>query len=742
MTLAPSRAFAANQQGTFAPPSFAGLSAFTFELWFKPSSLVNGHIVRIGSPTDGTTHKMRLRMTSAGAIQLDRTVGTATQSSVSAAAVLASSTWAHIVAVFPANADHALYVNGAAQSLTHTGSALNGALSVASTDELAIGDPSPSSITGAPGDYGRVTMWPTAFGAQRAAVSYRHQADFTRWVGSGAENRISDTNLSPVAVPLRATATAGTATTIDVRPTAYDPNSGDTLSVVAGSASVVSGSGSVVITSGNLVFTPSSSFTGEAVLGYTLRDTAGKQSTGRVYVTVSGAPPASGLSLRNPFNKWSAHHRPIGNGATYGIPPGALEARVRSNTAEIRDYSGGALGRRGRLSLVRGVDLSKEPANRKYLHEVQSTWTDRKVVWHQAGGGDGLRPDGWTGKIPTPSQAALPPYWPTVVDGGDIPDSELLLYNVATDVSTTFAEFLYVPNNPTLRAITPAVSAARSRKNYGLAGRDVRRNWDTPSGDWGPGAADWRHPGGFLRGDEVDLTGATPIRHLLNLTACRHSGKGATAAQHIISRRISYPAWWTDRPFGNRDPDGDGPLPSVPDNQGDLPYGTIVCIRKGDRGARDSTTTAPFTSPYVDDPADRTPANSATHSFTTAGNAVYALNLTPFQKRLFDVFVYYGAMICDGQGQLNNGGPEIKLRVDHVLGADSAKTTAVLNGFAKLIPLLWPIHNPRKHYEADDSLSGVETYNSPGARWHGFPFVGGGGPIDENESVNTAYDAT
>lgn len=742
----PVRTFTASQRGTFVPPTFAALSAFSVEFWIRPAAFVDGHIIRIGSPTDGAAHKLRIRMTSAGAVQTERTAGAATQSSVSADGVLTAGTWTHVVAVFPSGTNNLLYIDGAPSTLTNTGAAVSGALSIASTDEIAIGDPSPAALTGFDGDIGRVTLWPLARGAQYAAVAYRHQSDFTRWVGSGAENRISDTNLSPVAVPVRATATSGTAVTIDVRPTGYDPNSGDTLSVVAGSASVVSGSGSVTITSGNLVFTPSASFTGEAVLGYTLQDTAGKRSVGRVYVTVSAAT-GGGATLQNPFNKWSAHHRPIGNGATYGIPPGADASKVRSTTAALGDYSGGVLGRRGRISLVREIGLSSEPQNRKYLHHIDSAWTARDVVFHNRGGGGGGLT--WNGKVPTPAQAALPPHWPDILDPGpavdpnasDIGDNEVILYDVGAGTAHVFAEFMFVMNDPAIRARVPAVSAARARQEYGIGGRDVRKNWNTPGGDYGPGAADWRHPGGFLQGHEVDLSGNTPIRHLLNLTATRHSGLGATAAQHIISRRIAYPAWWTDRPFGSRDPDGTGPLASVPDNQGDTPYGAILCIRKGDRGARNSTTASPFTSPYVDDPADRTPAGS-THSFNTAGNAVYTLNLTAFEKRLFDCFVYYGAMICDGQGQLRSSAPTMKLRVDHTLGGDTAKRNAVFNGMQKLIPLLFPIYNPRKHYETDDVIGGPEVYNNPASRWHGFPFVGGGGPIDENESVNTAYDAT
>lgn len=238
-----------------------------------------------------------------GAWRVDRTAGAATQTSKSAdgAAVLGQTY--HIVVVFPDGANHALYVNGAAVALTHTGAAIAAAMGVASTDEIAIGAPTPASLPGMAGKIGRVTLWPFAMSATRDAVSYRHQADAARWIGIGGEDLAGESNHAPVAVPFRYTANPNVAKTINVRARAYDPD-GDIPSIVAGS--LVPSVGTANIVGGDIVATPPASAAdgSEQTVQFTLQDPAGKRSTAKVYGTVRVA--AVGGRIHQPFHRPTA----------------------------------------------------------------------------------------------------------------------------------------------------------------------------------------------------------------------------------------------------------------------------------------------------------------------------------------------------------------------------------------------------------------------------------------------------
>jgi hypothetical protein len=342
-----------------------------------------------------------------------------------------------------------------------------------------------------------------------------------------------------------------------------------------------------------------------------------------------------------PFSADSAHRTRIGAGVEYGIPPGTLNAKVAKP-----EYDAGRKGERGRLALVKTFRCGATAQGRKHLIRMSPTDPSRRVVWHRNGGaGTGL-----------PCTLRMPPFARGLYPSGD-GDNSLLLYDPAADRVYQLNQFEWGDGECKARAVT----------SYSLAGRDVRHRFDDP-GEWGPGAIDWRHPAGFLRGREVDLTGAVKIRHTLNITATRHSGAGARADQHILSKRMAFPAWETDRPM------------PADYNLGDLPYGTILAIRWQDRGLRET------------------------------------LGLSPFGKILFDTFLEHGGCLCDGQGQIVDSAPVLQLRVDAELALDAAKVKAVDETLAKLLPHLWPVFNPRRH-------DGEDQFGPDGVA-----YVGGGGP--------------
>ena len=731
MTLAPFRSFTAAQRGVFTPPTFAALSSYTFEFWVKfASPLTNGHIVRIGSPTDGTTHKTRVRVGDLGRIILLRTVGSATQESQSDEGVVVPGTWYHIVAVFPNNANHQLYVNGEAVTLTHTGSAINGALSIASTDEFTTGDPSPSTLAGFIGDLGRVTLWPFSFGTTRATVSYRHQSDPVRWIGRGGTDLISDTNKTPVPAPVNVSTAHNTAITVDVRPTAYDPE-GDTLTVVSGSVSVIQGSGSVSLTSGNINFTPASGFSGQAILQYTLRDSAGNTAVGRVYVQVAAAPAPTGDLFDNPFDKDSVHHRPVGLGAQIGIAPGLLIDTTNNigggvpydTPANIATVDA-AMDRIGRIVLSANI------ATFKYMHRVPSTTTNtRKVGWRgnrlpcSSGGGVGFGSSPETALVnvvmPAPGTVvngdtiAYPPSNINTPPSPPAGDNSVMLWpkNGGTaDIAVLFNEFRYdapgtdytvgvtTPrcSTPTRAAPTGQQSEARFIREYPLSGTDIGN---------GSGASSIKSPSMYLRW--IDLKGGTgtdpdpgPIYHAFQVVGTRQrQGQNGTTVPytpgaHILSKRRCWPS---------QDYDGGSDGAANPNNNlGPFPYGQRFWIPK-------------------------TTANLALRNDGI-------LCTTNIHKRIFDALMYYGFVLVDGHGTIvtNNSG-ELRLRIDNLI--PNSVQTSIENFFARLVDkkILKPMYNPR-------SLnSETERYNTTpaGGFGDGICFAGGGGPVDSN-SVNNS----
>lgn len=198
-----------------------------------------------------------------------------------------------------------------------------------------------------------------------------------------------------------------------------------------------------------------------------------------------------------------------------------------------------------------------------------------------------------------------------------------------------------------------------------------------------------RWPSGVVRGFEINPENPAPIRHCFQCTATRHSrpdnksSPKAPASRHVLGKTFVWPAYGTD---------GGADSPTV--NLGDIPYGTRLVIRRQDFGRRDT------------------------------------LGLSARGLVLFDMFCYYGMYVVDGQGQYDakNDGAVIQIRCDQNIAKAAAED--VNAQLMKILPLLWPVRNPRPLDR--------ETEIFPG---NGLPYAGGGGPLDPAKSINTAWDA-
>lgn len=528
--------------------------------------------------------------------------------------------------------------------------------------------------------------------------------------GLGSSNRVTDTNLSPVALRVNATTAIGNAIGVDVGGAGYDPESDASVAI---SASVVSGSGTVTTNNTrNIVITPSGAVAQKIVVQFTLRDraTGGKTSVGRCYLNVAEAD----LFL-NPFVADAAHHRPIGKDYEIGIPPalnlsGGMDPGVPYDTPANRAIVDAAMARMTKLVFSAGRETYK------YLHRVAPTDPVRKVGWRglrrgavgKSGSGLGFEPNpGVTLKdirMPTPGTVRdgftieYPPDEETA--DGSTGDNTVLFYPQDGDPTSTIAvttnQFRYngppySPPNPG-GYTQPAAQQSESRflKYYGFAGMDYKVPGDT--GDVGTGAAVLRIPSCYLR--EFELVGGGgsdpdpgPINHCLNLVGCR---KGPAATQWIGRARC----WPSQSVDGGIEDD-----PTI--NRGPWPYGTRFFIPP-------------------------TPANKALRN----DPAVCANNV---EKRIFDCLMYYGGYLCDGHGEPG----ELRIRIDNTI--PTSVQNALENGILKRIvarKLLLPLYNPRPLNTETERF----TTTPPGGFGHGLCFAGKGGPVDDN-SVNNAYNA-
>jgi hypothetical protein len=423
-------------------------------------------------------------------------------------------------------------------------------------------------------------------------------------------------------------------------------------------------------------------------------------------VDPEAAPPPTGLFF-NPFNRWSAHHRPIGAGYQLGIPPDTTSNTAAPTGGTPYDSTANRAAVDAAMAKIGDIILSPDGAsnaNVKHMHRVttnNSYSPSRSIRWNGDGNAAGFKNASGatitrTTRVPIPGQ--------TTPDGETVEyptsgDGSVVLWpkdgNTAVDMIVGFNEFRY----------NAATSQAQARffVEYPLAGND----WDEGDGyDIGFSAAEIRYPFGWLRGFEINPTSPSPIYHPLQAGCTRHGGEGASVVQHILSRRWCWPA-------SNRDFDADGTRTfgtgaaavTTPSNQGPLPYGTRIFIPP-------------------------TATNKALRASAPGGAR---------GKVLFDACMYYGIILVDGHGQL---GPtsttgRLQLRCEYTINSAARNDCNNFLGWLARQKILMPLYNVPRISAAKTA----ENYNNPGHPRHGEPFAGGGGPIDGN-SVNNAHDLT
>ena len=385
--------------------------------------------------------------------------------------------------------------------------------------------------------------------------------------------------------------------------------------------------------------------------------------------------------LANPFNKMSAQHRPIGDRAIYGIPAGEPDGNKGPATPARP-------GERGAIAHLGGIQLTKKVFT-KYLYDIDPSWPAETIRWDgKAGGGPPIITLPHDFKVPPQTRGVFRPF-------GTGREACLGVYDRATDRLFQFYH-LAVGADDALMANFVHV--------YPLGGVDYKLDDDPWQG--GSSASKLRLPAGVMRYNEIKSPNPVPIYHMFHTTASYdNNAKGGhnPAAAQVLGRTICWPAASNDG--------------SASKNQGDIPYGTRVCIRWGDRVVRDSTTE---------------------HPIMGLDGIMWALNLDADGGTrghiLFDQAVHYGYVIVDGTSAIaspTSGVLQIRTDNGDAPGDQWPGTVydAVAKELNKIRPLLWPIANTRG-YGAE-----TEIYKD------GLPYAGGGGPLD-SASKNTAWDVS
>jgi len=387
-------------------------------------------------------------------------------------------------------------------------------------------------------------------------------------------------------------------------------------------------------------------------------------------------PPESDLFL-NPFNKDSAHHRPIGAKVEYGIPGGAefktFEPDNPSYTAS------GPLNDRSELAARIGQFVcGRSNQGRKWLYRVSSSDPDHTIAITGEPAVTIKMPAGDT------AQGGNEPFYPPVPPaGGDFTVGFYRRDGSAADLLDMFTDFDY------------ANRKASAHGSYPLAGLDTGEQ---------PGyyksAAHLRWPGTVLRGHEINGADPGPILHALNCTATR---KNLPYSAHILNRQVVWPAWGVDATANENSAKFD-----PTHNHGFMPYGTRLAIRLVDR----------------DEVLSHLPAANK------RGRAIVDV-LTFYGVYIVDGHGEPAASDPD-KGKL-------QLRIDGLVGKDpnGAEIPGVVDDIDEALGLslsyLYPVRNPRPH----DS-NGDERYSNGLCYAGGGGPLDPGRP---ERSQNTAYDA-
>jgi hypothetical protein len=234
--------------------------------------------------------------------------------------------------------------------------------------------------------------------------------------------------------------------------------------------------------------------------------------------------PDTGDLFLNPFNKLSAHHRPMGAGRQKGIPAGYNSSNVLVTSA--------VPGSRGRLSVLGDCRCSTGPNFDKYHYRNSGAGSDRTITQYPGSSDDDL---------PITMRFPSGVLFPT--NSGN--DSNVGIFD---DNDTDLYHLFFGFNGNT--------NEAKTLNIYPLSGLDYP---GSDAYDRGSSASGLRWPSTVLQDFEINISNPV-ISHPLNAAVTRV----APAGVQVLSPYRCWPAQFVDG--------------TAASNVGDIPYGALLFI--------------------------------------------------------------------------------------------------------------------------------------------------------------------
>lgn len=417
-------------------------------------------------------------------------------------------------------------------------------------------------------------------------------------------------------------------------------------------------------------------------------------------------PPTTDLYL-NPFNKRSATHRPVGAGAIHYIKGGVDIVDWNAGRRSTYQPDGALNDMSGLRDRIGDFILGSSEQGRKFQYLVDPA--DPFVTWNDIDSTETVR-------MRTPNLQ--------LTRGGPL---RYIPRFTGGDFENGFAPVDGITSPYMMQRFTDCDYEAKSYKSNNRYDLLLTDNAETAGP--GTGGSNLKWPGMTLRGHDINDPNPGPINHAFNVAVTRHDnvlldappeGIGRRAPEaHILNNDILWPASRVDssvNPASSAWNINVGPF----QNQGILPYGTLLVVR----------------------PQDRDELRALIGSSNLRG------------LRMLDAMIYYGCYTVDGHGQWVRREEDgriqgvLQMRVDGLVGQDEFGRSIpnVVNqvnaALRAMIPFLYVVGNRLLHanLRAEDSPSGLPYHGgskllpSGQRQWvldNNFPL----------RSLNNAYDA-
>lgn len=330
--------FAASSYARANGPTWAhGLSEHTTEMLVNITNLAEGNLHRIGGTGAGTADFSSWANSAQGlstGVNIRAGANTGNMQAVSRDPIATGLTVLHLA--WKSQEQPVIWRGETQVPATLEGSVRTGTITVDGSDNESVGAGTGSQTTAALGTYAWHISWPKRLSPAWMTISARAQLDPASMMGIGEREVASEGNQSPVALPIKATATAQI--TLDPVSLARDP---DNPSLELNSFGPSQLGATAIIEANRAVYRPGST-AGVDRVPFTISD-GQKSSTSLAIITTNGGgvtpPPPNPFALHPDHDANYVHHADNANATTTQLVDGVTMAGG-STVATVGDSAG------------------------------------------------------------------------------------------------------------------------------------------------------------------------------------------------------------------------------------------------------------------------------------------------------------------------------------------------------------------------------------------------------------------